>query len=340
MSRKGKRLLKVVGVLYLAAVCAFLYSTVYGRNRRERPELRSATLQIRPRSEFTGWHAEERYQAAKKEIVNAGYRLRAEVAGLETGQPVGAPELERLIEANVGRILVYDTHQIRGLAEENLLAGEELRDANDVVLARVGDELDAERLYRMAVEYDSPTAPDRHEIIWVKGSGSIIGFDLTLVFTGLNFLALIALLYAFLWEPVVRVLDDRAAAVRADVDLARTQRAEAEGLRRTSESELARIRADADRLRGLGRREGETEKARILEEAREEARRLAERTQRATEAEAESARREMAGQIGEISAALAARMLEREVTAADHEALVNEFVRSLDAEAPRRGGDS
>ncbi len=333
MSRKGKSLLKVIGVLYVIAIGAFLYSLAKGRARRTRPELRPVRLSI-PHSDQErfqgGGSAKERFEEIKRDILEAGYRMRGPAAGLEAGQPIGAEVLAALVEANPGEVLVWDLSLIRRLAAQKLVCGEELRDADRNIMVREGDVLDEENLFRMALAYDGETGEKHHSKLWVKGSGSIIGFDLTLVFTGLNFLVLVALLYAFLWEPVTRLLDDRAKAIREDIETARSERDETESLKAEVEKELADIRDGAREMREEGRAEGEKERARLVEDGREEARRLAERAERVMQTEVEEARKQLASEVAQLSAGLAAKMLEREVSGRDHERLAEEFVRSLE----------
>ncbi|MHC4200194.1 MAG: F0F1 ATP synthase subunit B [Planctomycetota bacterium] len=333
MTRRTKRLFKILGVLYLVAVVLFLVTISKGRHEWTRPMLRDTELHLPQRSAFTGDKGEKNFQAAKERIVRARYLVRGEQAGLGADTLIGREELDRLIAAGRGKILVRDTRVIREFAARKLRSGEEFLDRSNMVIAQVEDELDEERLVRMALAYDDEKGDDRHAEIWVRGRGSLIGFDLTLVFAALNFLVLVALLYALLWEPVTRLLDDRARSVREDVDTARRSREEAQSLRETRETELGKIREDADRLRDEGRHRGEAERARLIQEGREEASRLAERRERALDAEAEQARKHLAGEIGKMSVELASRILGREVSAEDHKGLAEEFVRKLESEA-------
>jgi F-type H+-transporting ATPase subunit b len=349
MSRKGKRLLKLIGFLYLAAVGLLIYTIPYGRARRTCPELiwSRETVPQPPASAYEEGDEAHRaarekllkaYKAAREEFLKAGYVLRADEGGLKRGAVIGEEELYHLLESGVPSVNVGDPRLCRDLAAQKLKAGEEVRGPGGMPLLRFDDDLTEGKLIELALAEDGKPAGERLEQIWVRGTGSIIGFDLTLVFTGLNFLALVALLYAFLWDPIARVLDDRAKAIREDIETARGERDEAESLRSEAESRLADIRRDAHRMVEEGRAEGEEEKSRIVAEGREEARRLAERTERAMQAEAEGARKRLVSEIAGLSVDLAGKMLGREVTSADHERLVNKFVRSLEADAARGDG--
>jgi F-type H+-transporting ATPase subunit b len=337
MTRKGRRLLKLVGLAYLVALGFFIASLRYGAYKRERPELRPAKIAIRQEESFSGPDAELRFEDMKEGIVEAGYLVRGPEAGLEAGTRIGPEELDRLIAANPGDVIVWDLQFVRAFAAEDLKSGEEVRDAEGSVIVKRGDPLDKKALVRMALEFDHQAVKDRHRTLWVLGRGSIIGLDMTLVFTGLNFVALVALLYALLWDPVTRILDDRAKAVREDVESARRDREEAEATKASAAAELTKIRDDACRLRDEGRQEGEREKARLVREGHDEARRHVERTERLLDTEAEAAREALAAELGGLSCELASRVLEREVAPEDHAKLTEDLLRSLEAEAEGKG---
>jgi hypothetical protein len=84
---------------------------------------------------------------------------------------------------------------------------------------------------RMALAFDAEKGERARERILVRGTGKLFVLDMTPVFVGLNFLALAAILHAVLWDPVLRLLDERSRAIKEDVEAARRARAEAEALR-------------------------------------------------------------------------------------------------------------
>lgn len=332
MRIRGKKFLKAIGVAYLIALMLLLFSWRYGRARRTRPMLIRTEITVPQKGQFSGWRAEKRFEDTKRAIVGARYRIRLPVLGFQIGQPVTAEVLEKLIEANPGAVWVWDPREILVFAARKERSGEELGDEFGNIIARVGEVLDEEKLFAMAVAYDAKTGPDRHEKIWVRGTGSIVGLDLTLVFAGLNFLALVALLYAFLWEPVTRLLDERAAAVRADVEAARVSRDGAEVLKERYDGELVGLKREAERLKESGRRSGEEEKRRLIEDGRKEATRLVERTRTQLEEEAKATKEAALAEIGGTAARVASRILQREVRPEDHKKLTEELLRELEKE--------
>jgi len=326
MSRKGKQILKLLGVLYFIAFVAFLLSfSRLGFHWYTRPRLIPTQFEVPSRG---GFASDDAFAEAKDMIVKAGYLLRGPNAGLKSGARVGQQELELLVKSGPPAVPVSDPRLIRQMASKNLEAGEEFRHEG-AILCHYGVPLDEKTLTALALAYDDQEGDGRHDRIMVKGSGSIVGFDLTLVFAGLNFLVLVAFLYAVLWEPVTKLLDERAQAVRENIESARGNREEAEVLREEAQARIEKVREGADAVRAAARRKGEEERAEIIGEARDEARRTAERTKRAVETEIEKARAAAAGEVGGLSIELAGKVLGRAVSAEDHERLVKEFTEGL-----------
>jgi len=338
MRRKLLTFLKVLLGVWVAELALLIYFHKYGRNEYTRPMLIESHLDVPAPAAVGG--DDRGFEQAKTAIVDAQFLTRGPNAGLEANALIGAQELEALIEAKPGRIPVWDTRLITETAARDLVAGEEFRAPDGVPIARIGDKLDFDKLLAMAVAYDTLEGEAAHLRMLVKGTGSIVGFDLTMVFAGVNFLMLAAFLYAVLWEPVTKLLDQRAQAVREDIESARGQREEAEALREEARAEIEKVREGADAVRSAARRKGEEERAEIVGEARDEARRTAERTKRAVETEIKKARAEAAGEVGGLSIQLAGKVLGRAVSPEDHERLVKEFILGLNEGLERPSGST
>jgi F-type H+-transporting ATPase subunit b len=151
-------------------------------------------------------------------------------------------------------------------------------------------------------------------------------------FVILNFLVLAALLYGLLWEPIVKMLDDRAASIRKDIEQASASREDAEKLKQRYEQAMANARSEANRLRQEKVREGDTEKNKIIGRAREESRRLVEDAQSQITAAISDAKRELRKEVGNISIEIAARILGREVDQSVHRQMIDDFLRDLETE--------
>jgi F-type H+-transporting ATPase subunit b len=166
----------------------------------------------------------------------------------------------------------------------------------------------------------------------VQGHGQIIGINATMGFVILNFLILVALLYGLLWNPVTKMLDDRAGSIRRDIEQASASREDAEKLRARYEQALANARSEASRLRQEKVREGDAQKDKIISHARQEARRLTEDAKAQVEAALTEAKRELRKEVGGISVDIAAQILDKEVDQEVHRKLIDDFLRNLETE--------
>jgi len=326
MSKRGKRILKVVLVLYIAGIGLFIYDAVRNRETALLPEPVEATLSV-PAD-----------PAAERAVLAKRYRARAAVEGLlEEWQLIGADELAALRKAKKPTVQVWDTALLQDFAKRKLQAGTDLKVGGTLIVG-AGKPLDEDVVIRLTADRealvdDTGAEAVRDGRILVKGRGAAIGINLTMLFSILNFLVLAAALYALLWEPILKILDDRAEGIRSDIESSQARREEADELRATRQSELDELRARHDRVVQDARVQGHAERERIVREAREEAAGKIEAAELEIAAISEEARAKLRSELGDLATELSAKILEREIAAKDHRKLIDEFVGGL-AEAP------
>jgi len=166
--------------------------------------------------------------------------------------------------------------------------------------------------------------------IAVTGTGSIIAVNLTLPLVLMNFVVLVVILWMLLWDPIIQVLDKRAETIKNDLDGAASEKAQAEKTHAEYVAQLRSSRAERAELIEKGEHLGNEQSERIVQRARDEADRIIAEARSQIEIEIERARAELTTEIGEMAAALAERILRREITADDHRQLVDGFLKELD----------
>lgn len=144
-----------------------------------------------------------------------------------------------------------------------------------------------------------------------------------------NLVILFLILKKFLYKPVTKMLEAR----RAEID---GQYADAENAKNSAEAKEAEL---TERLAGAkAEAEGIVKEAADIAKARgdkivEEARATADGIIRQAEEDAELERKRVGEtikeQIVDVSTALAEKMLEREVNADDHKALIDDFISKI-----------
>lgn len=175
------------------------------------------------------------------------------------------------------------------------------------------------------IMYDAANPPT----VEVTGIAGIMEFDLTLGFIIANFLGLFVLLYLALWDPIINMLDTRAATISNDLDTAAGRRQEAEDLKKQYGELMLSARQERQAMVQQGRKEGDAERERIVGEARDESARIVAQTQQELEAETGKARTALRQEIGGLSVQIAEKILTREIKPADNDRLVSDFLSKV-----------
>ena len=136
----------------------------------------------------------------------------------------------------------------------------------------------------------------------------MLSINMNLVGTILNLIILYALLKRFLIGPVTAIMDERRALIEDSMANARTREAESEALKRRYEERLKAADGEAARILEEARKQAKAEEERMMRDAGNQARQVLEEARAAAEREREDALSGARAQIGEL-AVLAARKL-------------------------------
>jgi F-type H+-transporting ATPase subunit b len=140
-----------------------------------------------------------------------------------------------------------------------------------------------------------------------------LALDLTFLAQLALFGVFVSLLKPLLFDPLLRVFEERERRTQGAKEEARAMDDEAGVLLRRYEGELARVRREAGVERERLRAEATRLEAQIMIEAREETARILEAGKARTAAEVGELRVQLDGQKAELAAQIAARIVDREV---------------------------
>ncbi len=151
----------------------------------------------------------------------------------------------------------------------------------------------------------------------------------TIIFTLINTL-LIFLIYKFLLhDKVMKILDESKEKVAADITAAEKAQAEAEAVKQEYTKRLEESKEEASRIVSAAvKRAGERE-AEILAEAQQEAAAIKVKAEESIELEKKKAMNEIKDQIADIVIMASEKVIEKEISAADNEALINKFIAEV-----------
>lgn len=133
----------------------------------------------------------------------------------------------------------------------------------------------------------------------------------------------------FVWPPIMKALDERAAKIADGLAAADKAKTDLQLAERRATDELRKARETANELRAGAERQG----AQIIEEARAEAARIVAAARTAAEGEAavaaQRAKEALRDQVALLAVAGAEQILRKEIDAARHADLLNQLKAEL-----------
>ena len=158
--------------------------------------------------------------------------------------------------------------------------------------------------------------PDASELIW----GTVA------------FVILLALMLKLVFPKLNETLEERGAAIQGRMEDAEAKYQEAERARADYEESLAEARGEADRIIEEAKAAADDLRNEARSRAEAEAAQIIERAQSSVASERDRVLSELRGQVGALSVELASRIVERELDASPHEALVDEYIDQLSSQ--------
>ena len=156
----------------------------------------------------------------------------------------------------------------------------------------------------------------------------MVDISLTIVMQGLNFGALMIILYFILYKPLIKFLDERAQQIKNDIDNAQKNKEDSETLLSTYENKIKAVEKEAEEFMDNVKRDALKEKNKVLQSARDEADAIMNRTKKELEAEAVNAKNELKKEFSRYTLMCAQQIIQKEVSEDDHKKLVEKFLES------------
>jgi len=149
------------------------------------------------------------------------------------------------------------------------------------------------------------------------------------IWTIVTFLVLLTLLAKFAWRPLLQSLDARQETIRKSLADAEKARHELERLNQESEAIIRQARVEAESIIGATRADAERLRAELREKARSEADGILKNAERQIQLETARAMEQIRQEAGDLSVAIASKIIQRNLTKADNERLIDEALRQL-----------
>ena len=151
----------------------------------------------------------------------------------------------------------------------------------------------------------------------------------TVIFTWVNMFILFTLVKKILFKPVMNILDQRDAEIKKIYDDANDANEKAVTLEKEYSEKMAQARDEAGEIIKQATLTAQKREKEIIESAHEQVAAMTRRAETQIAQERKKAYQEIKEEISDISVAIAGKMVQREITAADHEALISQFIENV-----------
>ena len=150
------------------------------------------------------------------------------------------------------------------------------------------------------------------------------------VWSVITFLILVALLYKFAFNPLMKMQKARQAEIHQSISDAENLRDEAQQLLTDYKKQLAQARSEADSIVDRARKAGESTKAEILEEARVQAEANLAKARQQIERDTNQALQRIREEVADLTISATAKVARSSLSADDQLRLIKEAINEID----------
>lgn len=150
-----------------------------------------------------------------------------------------------------------------------------------------------------------------------------------LIYQIINFAAMAGILYVLLYKPVFNLLTERRKRIEESLQEADRMRQQTQSAQAEYEQELAKARQEAAQILAQAQERAKAQETEILAQARQEAERLRQEGQEQARIERDQMLRDVKAQLADLVALTASKVLQAEVSAKNHEKLIDESLAAL-----------
>ena len=149
------------------------------------------------------------------------------------------------------------------------------------------------------------------------------------IFAVINFLVLLFILKKFLYGPICGILEKRKEEVVNNLNSAEEAKLEAQKLKDEYAAQIKNARTEAQEIINQATKIGEQTKTDIVNEARDQAAKVAAKAQEEINIEKNQALNELRGEVANLAVLAAAKIVGKSIDVKDHENMVNNFVKEV-----------
>ena len=164
----------------------------------------------------------------------------------------------------------------------------------------------------------------------MTGIESFVGVNpWTALFTFCNMLITFAVLKHFLFKPVKQMIDDRQQEIDQMYADAAAAKQQAAALEQEYQAHLTGIKQEQENMLREATARAQKREEEIINAAQAEAQSLRQAAEADMAQERKKAVNDLKNEIGGMAVEIASKVVERKINKADHQALIDEFIRNV-----------
>jgi F-type H+-transporting ATPase subunit b len=152
---------------------------------------------------------------------------------------------------------------------------------------------------------------------------------ITLIATICNLFIQMFIVKTFFLDKIKAVLDERRKAADDEIDQAKSARAQAEAMKSEYEQNMADAKAKASEILSNAQKTATARSEEMIGEARNQAAQIKQKAEADIAQEKKKAVNDLKNEIGGIAMDIASKVVEREISEKDHQALIDEFIQNV-----------
>ncbi|RDG26720.1 ATP synthase F0 subunit B [Lactiplantibacillus plantarum] len=160
----------------------------------------------------------------------------------------------------------------------------------------------------------------------IGASGLYLG---DMLFIGISFIVLMALISVVAWKPITKMMADRADKIANDIDSAQKSRQEASDLADQWRDALSHSRAEASEIVADAKKSAEKQRLSIIADAQNEATQYKQNARKDIEQERQDALKNVQSDVVDISVAIATKIIKKQLDPEGQQALINSYIEGL-----------
>ena len=151
----------------------------------------------------------------------------------------------------------------------------------------------------------------------------------TMIFAWCNLLVLYFVLRKLLFKPVKNMIDSRQQEIDGMYSDAEKSREDADAMKADYEEMISHAKEESEEILKNAVRRAQLREEEILREANDKAARVMKRAEEQVEMEKKRAINEVKNEVSDMAIGIASAVIERDIDRKEHEALIDEFIRTM-----------